>query len=67
MSGEEFTIEGRTVIADIAVACLCGGKVHAGMRPEGFVIHSFPYCTKFDELNPVDFLAYLRVSLDKKS
>jgi hypothetical protein len=41
--------------------CPCGCKIYASVS-QGAVIHQVPFCKKFEELEPDDFITYVRRS-----
>lgn len=41
--------------------CPCGSPIGANSE-EGAVVHGLPYCKAFDDLDPLEFLVYVRRS-----
>ena len=52
----------------IEIVCVCGRQVIAGDVTDGTscIIHVEPRCRKFEELEPDEFLAYLRRHYSKE-
>ena len=51
------TIKG---VVDLGL-CACGQRIYSSEDPIA-VMHELPYCQKFKELEPVEFLTYVRRS-----
>ncbi len=45
--------------------CICGGKFYVFEKPAA-VAHSVPQCKAFEDLQPDDFLAYIRREKEKE-
>jgi len=61
MSEEKKTL---TVKPVLELKCVCGGTVIAG---EFEILHTIPMCKKFEELEPADFVRWLRITLHPES
>lgn len=61
--GELYFVGGKS----IEIVCVCGKKAIAGDLSDGGagVAHMEPRCAKFEELEPDEFLAYLRRHYEK--
>jgi hypothetical protein len=46
--------------------CPCGGRIFASINPPA-VMHAQPECDKFRELEPDDFLAYVRRTREERT
>ncbi len=56
------TEERFTFITEAETTCICGKKVLTGKADgEYAMIHDLPQCALFMDLDPVDFLTYLRL------
>jgi hypothetical protein len=41
--------------------CACGRKIYASKEPMA-VAHELPYCKEFEELEPLEFVKFVRLS-----
>jgi hypothetical protein len=51
----------KKIYAEPLGRCACGGEIAADAE-QGAVTHSFPVCQKYLELEPLEFLVYVRQS-----
>lgn len=54
-------VKKKEILAEPLGRCPCGGEIHASLDPPS-VVHSIPYCAKFLQLEPDEFLTYVRRS-----
>ncbi len=56
---DEGPFAGLKIVAKKLLPCPCGKNVYQSLNPP-VVIHSEPRCRKFDELEPLEFLRWMR-------